>query len=159
LAQENTDLIGFLGGSLKRKYLQTSLNEFGKKSMEYYGKGLEISTQKNDYDQIYYHAINLAFLSLVYADDKNQMRQYAQQAISATEKVEIGSMWKNATIAEASMYSGDFKKAMEYYALAAELAGIHDKIFIHNNAYISYTCLMETKEDDFTKFLKIKFLT
>lgn len=159
LSQENTDLIGFLGGSHKRKYLQTYLDEFGKKSMEYYGKGLEISLQKNDYDQIYYHAINLAFLSLVYKEDRNQMRQYAQQAITATEKVGIDSMWKNATIAEATMYSGDFKKAMKYYALAAELAGIHDKIFIHTNAYISYTCLMETEDDDFTKFLKIKFLT
>lgn len=159
LSQENTDLMGVMGGRLKRRYLQTFLEEDGKKAMEYYGKGLEISSEKKENDQIYYHAINLAFLSLVYADDKNQMREFAQQAITATEKDPFSNLWKNATIAEAAMYSGDFKKANVYYSLAAEAAGIREKISIHTNAYVAYTNLMDTEEDDFTKFLKIKFLT
>lgn len=159
LSQENTDLMGVLGGRLKRRYLHTFLNEDGKKAMEYYGKGYEIASQKEDSEQIYYHAINLAFLSLVYADDKNQMRQYAEKATEATQKVTMDSLWKNATIAEAAIYSGDFEKAREYYTTVAEAAGIREKISIHTNAYISYTYLMETEEDDFTKFLKVKFLT
>jgi len=159
LSKENTDLMGFLGGRLKRRYLETFLDEDGKKSMEYYGKGLEISVQNNDHDQIYYHAINLAFLSLVYTDDKNQMREYAQQALKATEKDPFSNLWKNATIAEAAIYSGNFEKAKEYYNLVAEAAGIREKISIHTNAYMAYTNLMNTDDDDFTKFLKIKFLT
>ncbi|MDO9137004.1 MAG: hypothetical protein Q7U21_04220, partial [Lutibacter sp.] len=159
LSQENTDLMGVLGGRLKRRYLQTFLEEDGKKAMEYYGKGLEISAEKKENEQIYYHAINLAFLSLVVEEDKNKMREYAQQAIDAAEKDSFSSLWKNATIAEAAMYTGNFEKAKEYYSLAAEAAGIREKISIHTNAFVAYTNLMNTEDDDFTKFLKIKFLT
>ncbi|MDO9594590.1 MAG: hypothetical protein Q7J19_06325, partial [Lutibacter sp.] len=159
LSQENTDLMGVLGGRLKRRYLQTFLEEDGKKAMEYYGKGLEISAEKKENEQIYYHAINLAFLSLVVEEDKNKMREYAQQAIDAAEKDSFSSLWKNATIAEAAMYTGNFEKAKEYYSLAAEAAGIREKISIHTNAFVAYSNLMNTEEDDFTKFLKIKFLT
>lgn len=159
LSQENTDLMGVLGGRLKRRYLQTFLEEDGKKAMEYYGKGLEISAEKKENEQIYYHAINLAFLSLVVEEDKNKMREYAQQAIVSAEKDSFNSLWKNATIAEAAMYTGNFEKAKEYYSLAAEAAGIREKISIHTNAFVAYSNLMNTEEDDFTKFLKIKFLT
>ena len=159
LSRENTDLLGLMGGRLKRRYLHQFLEEDGKKAMEYYGKGLEISSEKKDTDQIYYHAINLAFLSLVYEEDKNQMREYAQQAIVATENDPFSNLWKNATIAEAAMYSGDFEKAKQYYSLAAEAAGLREKISIHTNAYVAYVNLMNKEDDDFTNFLKIKFLT
>jgi len=159
LSRENTDLIGVLGGRHKRRYLQTFSDTDGGKAMEYYGKGLEIATKNNDHEQIYYLAINLAFLSLVYVEDKSTMRKYAQQAIEATEKDPFSSLWKNATIAEAAMYSGDFEKARTYYKLAAEAAGIREKISIHTNAFVAYTSLMNTQEDAFTKFLKTKFLT
>ncbi|PKP25760.1 MAG: hypothetical protein CVU03_06315 [Bacteroidetes bacterium HGW-Bacteroidetes-2] len=159
LSQENTDLIGVLGGRLKRKYLQTLSDSDGSKAMVYYNKGLAISTQKNDFEQMYYHAINLAFLSLIYEEDKNKMRKYAQQALEATEKDLFSSLWKNATIAEAAMYCGDFEKATVYYSLAAEAAGLREKISIHTNAFVAYTSLMNTQEDAFTKFLKAKFLT
>lgn len=159
LSQENTNLLGLLGGRLKRKFLHTFSGEDGKKAMEYYAKGLEISSKKEDIEQIYYHAINLAFLSLVYEEDKAMMREYALQALKATEKDPFDSLWKKATIAEAAMYTGDFEKAMAHYTLAAEVAGIREKISIHTNAYIAYCSLMRTEEDNFTKFLKVKFLT
>ncbi|OIP52273.1 MAG: hypothetical protein AUK33_01265 [Flavobacteriaceae bacterium CG2_30_34_30] len=159
LSKENTDLIGVLGGRHKRRYLQTFSDTDGSKAMEYYGKGLEMASQKQDNEQIYYHAINLAFLSLVYEDDKNTMRTYAQQALAATEKDPFSSLWKNATIAEAAMYCGDFEKARTYYTLAADAAGIREKISIHTNAFVAYTSLMNTQDDAFTTFLKVKFLT
>ncbi len=159
LSQENTDLMGIMGGRLKRKFIQSFSETDGKKAMEYYGKALDISTEKRDDEQIYYHAINLAFLSLVYKEDKNKMREYAEMAMAATEKVSIPSLWKNATVAEAAMYQGNFEKAKEFYSMAAEAAGIREKISIHTNAFIAYKSLMDIEEDDFIKFLKIKFLT
>ena len=159
LSQENTELLGFLAGRFKRKYLQNFLDEDAVKAVNYYTKALNIAQQKENQEQIYYHAINLAFLNLVYKEDKNSMIDFANQAIAATEKDPFNNLWKNATIAEASIYLGDFKKAKKYYTLAAKVAEIRHKIFIHTNAYHAYISLMGTSDDDFTKFLKDNFLS
>lgn len=159
LSHENTELLGFLAGRFKRKYLQNFLDEDALKAVNYYTKALNIAVQKQIHEQIYYHAVNLAFLNLIYKEDKNSMRYFAEQAIAATEKDPFNNLWKNATIAEAAIYLGDFKKAKKYYTMAANLAEIRHKMFIHTNAYHAYIFLMGKVDDDFTKFLKDKFLS
>ncbi|RLD29121.1 MAG: hypothetical protein DRI70_02700 [Bacteroidetes bacterium] len=161
LARENTDLLGILGGRYKRKFLNTLSEDDAAKATEYYSKGLELSEIKEDHEQIYYHAINLAFLSLVNEEDKQAMREYAQQALDAAEADPFDSMWKKATLAEANMYLGNLKEAKALYSEAGEMAGIREKISIHTNAYAAYTSLMNTENEDepFIKSLKIKFLS
>jgi len=159
LSKENTDLIGLLGGRFKRKYLQTFEDEYGRKSFDYYAEGLRLSLGQNDNEQIYYHAINLAFMSLVYEEDKQNMREYGAQALEAAKKDPFDSIWKNATIAEAYMYMADFKNAQDYYTLAAKNAGIREKISMHTNAYLAYKNLMATEDDEFITFLKNSFLS
>lgn len=159
-AQEDTDLMGIIGGRYKRAYLKFPSKSDGETAFVYYDLALEKSTAKKNYGQIYYHAINLAFLSIVSENDKEKMRTYAQQALDATAQCE-DDPWKNATIAEANLYLRNFDKAKEFYIKAAEKSGIREKISMHLNAYAGYTALMKTDnpEDDFIKFLKKYFLS
>ena len=159
-AQEDTDLMGIIGGRYKRSYLKFPSQNDGETAFVYYELALEKSTAKKNFGQIYYHAINLAFLSIVIENDKEKMRAYGQQALDATEQCE-DDPWKNATVAEANLYLRNFDKAKEFYIKAAEKSGIREKISMHLNAYAGYTSLMQTDnpEDDFIVFLKDQFLS
>jgi len=159
-AQEDTDLMGIIGGRYKRSYLKFPSESDGDAAFVYYDLALEKSTAAKNYEQMYYHAINLAFLSIVIENDKQKMRTYAQQALDAAANCE-DDPWKNATVAEANLYLRNFDKAKEFYVKAAENSGIREKISIHLNAYAGYTALMQTDnpEDDFILFLKKHFLS
>lgn len=160
-AKDNGDLLGMLGGRLKREYLGTFSAKTAKDCIECYQKGLAIAEEKNNTGQIYYHSINLAFMNLVALDDMGEMELYASKALKAVESDSRESLWKFATIAEASLYLNKMDKAEEFYAKASKMAGIREKISIHTNAYKAYVCLTQnTNEDDtFIKFLKTSFLT
>ena len=159
LAKENTDLMGILGGRYKRAYLNSYSKKDGDAAFNYYSKALELAIKAEDYSQIYYHAINLAFLSIVMENNEGQMMKYAKQALDATENCR-NNLWKYATVAEANMYIGDMDKAVEFYTKAAQMADIRQKISMHTNAYAGYVALMQSdNEDDFIKFLKASFLS
>ncbi|MFD2824366.1 caspase family protein [Lacinutrix iliipiscaria] len=161
LAKDNSDLLGILGGRYKRKYLAEYEAEHGLNAIKYYKQALEIAEGKNDINQIYYHAINLAFLSLIINEDYTQMKVYAEQALEATKKIPLNNMWKLATLGEASLYLGDLEASKSYYKQASKMAGIREKISIHTNAYMAYTSMMQTDDpqDGYIKFLKSKFLS
>jgi tetratricopeptide (TPR) repeat protein len=158
VAKENSNLLGIMGGRYKRAYLITFSADDLTKSFEHYKKALKIAEPKKDYTQIYYHAINLAFLSLL-KGERAEMTTYADLAFNATKKDSFDSLWKNATIAECYLYKGDFDNARKFYALAAKAAGIREKISIHSNAFTAYKILMNTEDDDFIKFLKVNYLS
>jgi hypothetical protein len=159
LAKDNTDLMGILGGRYKRSYLNSFTKSDGDAAVDYYSKALELAVKAEDYSQIYYQAINLAFLSIVMENNEGKMMKYAKQALEATDNCR-DNLWKYATVAEANMYIGDMKKAMEFYSKAAEMADIRQKISMHTNAYAGYVALTQSaNEDDFIQFLKAKFLT
>jgi len=159
-AQIDTDLMGIVGGRYKRAYLKFPSESDGEAAFVYYELALEQSTSHENFDQIYYHAINLAFLSIVVENDEVKMRDYARKALDASKHCK-DDLWKLATIAEANMYLGNLDKAREFYAKASEMAGIREKISIHLNAYAGYVSLMQTSapDDDFIQFLKAKFLS
>ncbi|MBT8184287.1 MAG: caspase family protein, partial [Eudoraea sp.] len=159
-AQEDTDLMGIIGGRYKRAYLKFPSESDGDAAFVYYELALEQARAKENYGQIYYHAINLAFLSIVVQNDEEKMRSYAKMALDATDKCK-DDPWKIATIAEANLYLQNFDKAREFYMKASESAGIREKISMHLNAYAGYTALMQTSdpEDEFIQFLKEHFLS
>lgn len=161
LAKDNSNLLGIIGGRYKRKYLDSFSQEDGNSSVSYYSKGLAIAEAKNDFKQIYYLAINLAFLSILFLEDDMAMNTYAQKALEATAKDPFPSLWKMATIAEANIYLGNFEEAKKNYEAAAKMSGIREKISIYTNAYNAYTCLMhsDTVDDPFIKFLRTNFLS
>ena len=159
LAKDNGDLFGIIGGRYKRSYLLNYSKEDGDKSFEYYSKGLDIAIKENNLNQIYYQAINLAFISIVVKGNETEMLKYANQALEAANACR-NNLWKYATIAEANLYLDNLDVAKEYYLKAAELSGIREKISMYTNAYKAYTCLMNTNNpnDDFIKFLHTSFL-
>ncbi|SDB36045.1 Caspase domain-containing protein [Flavobacteriaceae bacterium MAR_2010_188] len=160
LAKDNSDLLGILGGRYKRLFLKTYNNEHGQKALDFYRRGLEISKQKDNTEQIYYHAINLAFLSLIFEEDKSAMREYATVALDAATNDPFDSLWKKSTLAEANLYLGKFEDAKDFYGSSAAMGGVRDKISIYTNAFAAYSNLMKTTSDDdnFIKFLKETFL-
>ncbi len=160
-----SDIMGIIGGRYKRKYLVDFLKQDADMAVAYYQKGLALTLQQNKEnkeEQIYYHTINLAFLSLVYKDDEPAMKLYASQALEACKNCQ-DDIWKLATVAESNMYLGNLADAKTYYKQAAALAGgdlIREKSSIYLNAYIGYQELYKTndKENEFIKFLEITFL-
>jgi hypothetical protein len=160
LAKEDADLLGVLGGRYKRKYLKEYLRSDGADAIKYYTQALAMAQQKDDSRQIYYHAINLAFLSLITSDDMHRMKTYAKIALEACDNDPFDSLWRLATLAEANLYSGNLEASKEYYEKAAAMAGPRERVSIHTNAYTAACRLLATNnpEQPFIKFLTINFL-
>lgn len=159
LAKSNTDLMGIIGGRHKRDYLKTFSYKSSKLSREYYNKALQISVDNEVHSQIYYHAINLAFLSIVTDPEtgKSEMKKYAKQALEATKQCD-DNIWKFATVAEANMYLQDLETSKEFYIKASESIPIREKLSMHTNAYAGYVALTNKDDDEFTQFLKARLL-
>ncbi|NNC44304.1 MAG: hypothetical protein HKN99_00300 [Winogradskyella sp.] len=160
LAKSNTDLMGIIGGRHKRDYLKTYSFKSSQLARDYYSKALEISVENEVHSQIYYHAINLAFLSIVTDPEtgRGEMKKYAKQALEAAEKCE-DNLWKYATVAEANMYLGNLDVAKEFYKKASVDIPIREKLSMHTNAYAGYVALTNKDNDEFVQFLKSHFLT
>jgi len=159
LAKRNTDLMGIIGGRHKRDYLKSNSFKSSELSREYYSKALNISVDNGDHSQIYYHAINLAFLSIVTdpATGKSEMKKYANQALEATTHCD-DDLWKFATVAEANMYLRNFDIAKEFYIKASKDIPIREKVSMHTNAYRGYVALTSKDNDEFTQFLKVQLM-
>ena len=158
--KKHTDLMGITAGRYKRDYLKTFSYKSSNLAFEYYSKALNISVENEVYSQIYYHAINLAFLSIVTdpITGKSDMIKYANQALEGTKHCD-DDLWKYATIAEANMYLGNLETAKEFYIKASEGMGIREKLSMHTNAYAGYVALTNRENDEFTQFLKARLLS
>jgi pimeloyl-ACP methyl ester carboxylesterase len=159
LAKRNTDLMGIIGGRHKRDYLKTSSFKSSELSREYYNRALDISVENEVHSQVYYHAINLAFLSIVTDPEtgKAEMKKYANQALEATTYCD-DNLWKYATVAEANMYLGNLDIAKEFYIKASQDIPIREKVSMHTNAYAGYVALTSKENDGFTQFLKAQLM-
>ena len=74
--------------------------------------------------QIYYHAINLAFLNLMKNDqDRTETKKMAELALEHANKAANDDMWEYATKAEAFLYLNDLNGALECYKKAIEISG------------------------------------
>lgn len=160
IAQSNTDLMGIIGGRHKRDYLKTYSYKSSQLARDYYSKALKISVENEVHSQIYYHAINLAFLSIVTDPEtgKGEMKKFAKQALEATEHCD-DDLWKFATVAEANMYLGNLETAKEFYIKASKDIPIREKVSMHTNAYAGYVALTNKENDEFTQFLKAQLLS
>ena len=141
-------------------YLKTFSFKSSTLSQEYYSKALEISVENEVHSQIYYHAINLAFLSIVTDPEtgKSEMKKYAKQALEAAEQCD-DNLWKFATVAEANMYLGNLEISKEFYLKASKGIPIREKLTMHTNAYAGYVALTNKDNDEFTQFLKSRLLS
>ena len=151
LSKENTDIMGILGGRYKRKYLYSGNKASdAEKAVKCYKQGLKIAEENEDKHQIYYHAINLAFLSLTYLNKRADMKRYAELALSHCNEDSI-NVWELATIAEANLYLENMEKAKQFYVLIKEKTEnqIRMRSSIYINAKFAYQELQGFEEDEF----------
>jgi Lecithin:cholesterol acyltransferase len=131
----NTDFLGILAGRYKRRYLTGYLEVDKKRAIDIYTKALELSQQQKNSAQIYYHAINLAFLHLHGNNDKVKMVAYAQLAMENTLLCNQDDMYEVATKAEACLYLNNWSDALANYKVAHKKAG--DDIRAINSMYLN----------------------
>lgn len=157
--QKDADLLNALGDLYKVKYLGQNIEEYGKASLKYHEKALDLAIQDEDEEQIYLNAINLAFLYLMLDLNKKQMRQYAQQAFDTAKSYFYPSVERWGTMGEALIYLNQLEKAKEYYLKVADEGGIGAKMKIYNDAQKVFSILYnDNPKDDFMLFLAEKLL-
>jgi pimeloyl-ACP methyl ester carboxylesterase/tetratricopeptide (TPR) repeat protein len=160
-SQNNSDLIGIIGGRYKRKYLLDGLQTDLDNATNNYSAALLMAETNKDNKQIFYHAINLAFLNLLSGGNNTETKRYASLALAHCVDT-TPDMYELATIAEASMYLGDFVKATEYYKKAAIVAGtdVRAKQSMYVNAFYGYQSLTKSTDTkgEFVKMLEEAFM-
>jgi pimeloyl-ACP methyl ester carboxylesterase len=109
--EQDTDIKGTYAGRLKRIWLETDQKEYAERALAEYEGALK-STK--DPEQIYYHAVNIAFLKFVYSDDVAAAQSMATLALQNAAPPG-NDVWKTATVAEAHLYFGRVEESLKEY--------------------------------------------
>jgi len=109
--ERGTDIKGTLAGRLKRIWLETEQADYGQRSLALYQEALKAAT---DPDQIYYQAINVAFMKFVFSNDLEAARSMAELALQNAAPPG-NDVWKTATVAEAHLYFGRVEESLKEY--------------------------------------------
>ena len=117
-----TDAMGVLAGRHKRNWILDRVDQEARTALDLYGSAYAIAKDK-DASQAYYHGINLAFLALVYEDDRAKARYLAEKVLghcadAAMEELPKDRMWRLATEGEANLILGKIDIALERYQSA-----------------------------------------
>lgn len=121
--KKTTDQLGTLGGRFKRRWLAERRQADGDRSLALYRQGLAGAQAADDPHQIYYHAINVAFMELAFLGRRTEARTAARLALDACQRAEAadpaaGRYWRQATRGEALLLLGDERAALDAYRLA-----------------------------------------
>jgi pimeloyl-ACP methyl ester carboxylesterase len=115
----DSDALGAMAGRLKRKWLLSGrLQADADAAMAHYAKGYELAKAANNLRQAYYHGINLAFLALVFQDDRTAARKRAQEVLDLCGRCEANGdadEWLYATKGEAQLILGSEEAALQAY--------------------------------------------
>jgi tetratricopeptide (TPR) repeat protein len=120
-----TDVAGTLAGRIKRRWLQDGKPGDAEWALSLYESGLNdnqgLPETENTIDQLFYHAINVAFLKQVAFSQADQARDMAQLALAFAKKKAPADTWSLATEGEALLYLGDYEAALKKYQEAISL--------------------------------------
>jgi hypothetical protein len=111
---KDTDVKGTLGGRFKRLWFDTDQAEYADRALQLYQDALDSALKSNDSDQIYYLAINVAFMKFVYSQDQPAAQALAELAMKHATSPG-NDVWKTATVAEAHLYFGRTAEALAEY--------------------------------------------
>jgi pimeloyl-ACP methyl ester carboxylesterase len=118
-----TDVLGVLAGRYKRRWIVERRRADVEKAMELYRRGYSEAAAKQppDYDQAYYHGINLAYLDLAYGGDYRAARQRAEAVLEdcAAAVSPKDRFWRLASEGDALMILGRTEEAVQKHAEAA----------------------------------------
>lgn len=121
-----TDALGTLAGRIKRRWFQHGKKSDANWAHQLYAEALEesletLETAERDrlpaiHAQIYYHAINVAFLEFAALGDTEKAKQHAQVALEHSMRSnDTDAWWNAATRGEAYLYLNEHEKALEAY--------------------------------------------
>jgi pimeloyl-ACP methyl ester carboxylesterase len=130
-----TDVQGTLAGRMKRVWFETEDPHHAQRAFELYDHALQQASRHLQEatdaqralaarEQIYYHAINVAFLEFVFHQRLERAREMAQLAAQHASEVPE-NVWSIATLAEARLYLGDNDGALQFYRKLISLGGEH----------------------------------
>jgi pimeloyl-ACP methyl ester carboxylesterase len=111
---KDTDVKGTLGGRFKRLWFDTDQREYAERALGLYEEALASAMKSNVSDQIYYLAINVAFMKFVFSQDQAGARALAELAMKHASPP-ANDVWKTATVAEAHLYSCRTAEALAEY--------------------------------------------
>ena len=109
-----TDVQGTLAGRVKRMWLENEDLGFAEHALILYGDALQVARETADLAQIYYHAVNVAFLEFVAFDHVDRAREMGELALENAYLAEENT-WSIATRAEANLYLGHLYTAVALY--------------------------------------------
>jgi pimeloyl-ACP methyl ester carboxylesterase/tetratricopeptide (TPR) repeat protein len=120
-----TDVAGTLAGRIKRRWLQDGDEGDAKWALELYETALRTARAAPETQdmigQVFYHAINVAFLKQVAFERTDEAREMAQLALEFAQKQTPPDVWSVATEAEAHLYLGEYDQALAKYKAAVEM--------------------------------------
>jgi len=115
----NSDLLGTMGGRLKRNWLFSGRRKADAEGAKtYYARGYELANNASDLRQAYYHGINLAFLALVLDNKPRAARKLAAEVLALCDRSRAerdADEWVDATEGEAKLIQGDIDGAVTSY--------------------------------------------
>jgi tetratricopeptide (TPR) repeat protein len=124
MALTESDAIGVLAGRYKRRWLSARLADDFEKSRSLYLRALEQARASEDKSQIWYHAINLAFLEVLATPDGTSESPaagtFAAEALGAAQNHAEQNYWSAVTAAEAKIVAQDYGEALAAYASAMQ---------------------------------------
>ena len=125
---EDAETAGILGGIYKELFKQTEDSEYAIQSRDTYLKNFSITGS-------YYTGINAATMSAI-AGQARKGREIAQEVISKIGETQ--SFWEIATLGEAYLLTKDYKKSIELYQKARQLAGMDWGMIssVHNQLWL-----------------------
>ena len=109
-----TDLQGTLAGRIKRIWLESEDLSFAEHALTLYKGALDVALAAGEVEQVYYHAINIAFLEFVAFDRPEQADDMANLALR-NASLAVPNAWSVATQAEANLYLGRTDRAINLY--------------------------------------------
>ena len=115
-----TDVQGTLAGRVKRIWMENGDPDFARRALDLYQGALDGAIGSGERDQVYYHAINIAFLEFVAFDRVERAQNMAKLALENAILADTG-VWSIATQAEAYVYLGHYDRALELYRNVLEI--------------------------------------
>lgn len=122
---DSAEAAGIIAGRVKRRWLLERKVDDLKRSRELYAWGLQEAEKNGDHAQIYYHAINVAFLDLMSAAaTADLMTTTNAMATKALQHCQVApeTNWRFATEGEANLMLGNWQDAEEGYRRCVALS-------------------------------------
>jgi pimeloyl-ACP methyl ester carboxylesterase len=113
-----TDAKGTLAGRIKRRWMQEGNEGDAHWALGLYEQALGIAgaapESSRKHSQMFYHAINIAFMKFVAFDNLKDAQEMAKTALDHVN-VSPPDIWSVSTAAEAYLYLGEHERSLEKY--------------------------------------------